>query len=251
VADQPMIAPWWADVDTRGGGQPTNNSICFHIEPNRIVVTWHNVGYFSSHNNRLNDFQMVPHLEHLHHPATSTWSFATTAASGPPATPPAAWDGFGGTPAQVGFDAGNRMNYVALPMSRTRRSSTCAAPPTCPAAARALPLPDRGGDVGGGCTGAGMPCTGPRPDGRLRQGVTICAGMGTTCQQVNMPRARACNGFDNDCDGMPSTTATTSARPTRCATAASASTAASPSSAASPAAPAPTAAPASRPRAST
>ncbi|MBP6835359.1 MAG: hypothetical protein KA978_31535, partial [Deltaproteobacteria bacterium] len=23
VADQPMIAPWWADVDTRGGGQPT------------------------------------------------------------------------------------------------------------------------------------------------------------------------------------------------------------------------------------
>jgi hypothetical protein len=109
----------------------------------------------------------------------------------------------------------------------------------------------RGGIVGGGCTGAGMPCTVPGQMGACGMGVTICSGMGTTCQQVNMPRARACNGFDNDCDGMPSTTATTSARPTGSATAASASTAASPSSAASPAAPAPTAAPASRPRAST
>ena len=39
IADQPMIAPWWADVDTRGGGQPSRNNICFHVEPNRVVVT--------------------------------------------------------------------------------------------------------------------------------------------------------------------------------------------------------------------
>ena len=59
IADQPMIAPWWADEDTRGGGQPMRNNICFYVEPNRIVVTWNNVGYFSSHDDLQNDFQLI------------------------------------------------------------------------------------------------------------------------------------------------------------------------------------------------
>ncbi len=204
VADQPMIAPWWGDVDTRGGGQPSNNSICFHIEPNRIVVTWHNVGYFSSHNNRLNDFQMV-----LSTSGTCTTGgdfdvefrynrceWTTGDASG-------GTNGLGGTPAQVGFDAGNRMNFVALPMSRTAAIlNVCRSSNVDGGAPGLYRFQIRGGIVGGGCTGAGMPCTVPGQMGACGMGVTICAGMGTTCQQVNRPRARACNGFDNDCDGM-------------------------------------------------
>ncbi len=204
VADQPMIAPWWADVDTRGGGQPSNNSICFHIEPNRIVITWHNVGYYSSHNDRLNDFQMI----------LSTSGSCTTGgdfdvefrynrcewitgdASG-------GTGGFGGTPAQVGFDAGNRMNFVALPDSRMPTIINVCRSSNVPGGAPGLfRFQIRGGILAGGCAGAGMPCTVPGQMGACGMGVTICSGMGTTCSQVNRPRARACNGFDNDCDGM-------------------------------------------------
>ncbi len=203
IANQPMIAPWWADVDTRGGGQPTNNSICFHIEPNRIVITWHNVGYYSSHNDRLNDFQMV-----LSTSGTCTTGgdfdvefrynrceWITGDASG-------GMGGFGGTPAQVGFDAGDRTNYVALPESRMPTIINVCRTTNVPGGAPGLyRFQIRGGRVGGGCTGAGMPCNIPGQMGACGMGVTICAGTSTTCQQVNMPRARACNGFDNDCDG--------------------------------------------------
>jgi hypothetical protein len=119
VASQPMIAPWWADVDTRGGGQPSNNSICFATQPGRFIVTWLNVGYFSSHTDRLNTFQLV--LTDRSAVAAGDFDvefrydrceWITGDASG-------GTGGFGGTPAQVGFDAGDRMNYVALPASRT------------------------------------------------------------------------------------------------------------------------------------
>ncbi len=58
-ADQPMIAPWWADVDTRGGGQPTRNNVCFALEAARVVVTWHLVGYYNSHDDMQNSVQLV------------------------------------------------------------------------------------------------------------------------------------------------------------------------------------------------
>ncbi len=203
VADQPMIAPWWADVDTRGGGQPTNNSICFHIEPNRIAVTWHNVGYYDSHNDRLNDFQMI-----LSTSGTCTTGgdfdvefrynrceWMTGDASG-------GMGGFGGTPAQVGFDAGNRRNFVALPESRMPTIINVCRSSNVPGGAPGLyRFQIRGGGVATGCTGAGLPCTVPGQRGACGMGVTICSGMSTTCHQVNQPRPRACNGFDNDCDG--------------------------------------------------
>ncbi|MEZ4406384.1 MAG: nidogen-like domain-containing protein [Polyangiales bacterium] len=205
VAEQPMIAPWWGDVDTRGGGQPTRNNICFHIEPNRIVITWNNVGYYSSHNDRLNDFQMV-----LSTSATCATAgdfdvefrynrceWTTGDASG-------GTGGFGGTPAQVGFDAGNRMDYVSLPMSRTMAILDVCRSSNVPGGDPGLwRFQIRGGGVAGGCTGAGMDCTVPGQMGACAQGITICSGMGTTCQQVNMPRPRRCNGNDNDCDGNP------------------------------------------------
>jgi MYXO-CTERM domain-containing protein len=205
VAEQPMIAPWWADVDTRGGGQPTRNTICYHIEPNRIVITWNNVGYFNAQNNRLNDFQMV-----LSTSGTCTTGgdfdvefrynrceWTTGSASGGNEV------GLGGTPAQVGFDAGNRMNIVALPMSRTMAILDVCRTSNVPGGAPGLyRFQIRGGMVGAGCTGAGQPCTVAGQMGACGMGVTICSGMSTTCAQVNRPRPRSCNGFDNDCDGM-------------------------------------------------
>jgi len=54
-----MIAPWWADVDAGGGGQPMRNNVCFVVEASRIVVTWNNVGYFSAHDNLQHNCQLV------------------------------------------------------------------------------------------------------------------------------------------------------------------------------------------------
>mgnify|MGYP007084988595 CR=1 FL=1 len=54
----PVIAPYWADVDT--SNQPGGGAV-YVASPNQdtVVVTWHNVGYYSGHNDKLNDFQMT------------------------------------------------------------------------------------------------------------------------------------------------------------------------------------------------
>ena len=44
IAEQPMIAPFWADVDTRGGGRPGHNGVWWDVRPGQVTVTWHNVG---------------------------------------------------------------------------------------------------------------------------------------------------------------------------------------------------------------
>jgi hypothetical protein len=104
------------------------------------------------------------------------------------------------------------MNYVALPMSRTMAILDVCRSSNVPGGSPGSTASRSAAAASAAAAPARHALHRPRPDGRLRQGVTICAGMGTTCQQVNQPRARACNGFDNDCDGMPSTTGTTSAR---------------------------------------
>jgi len=204
VAMQPMIAPWWGDVDTRGGGQPSRNNICFHVEPNRVVVTWHLVGYFASSDNLQNSFQLILSNSNT---CSSAGDFdvefrydrcqwTTGSASG-------GMNGLGGTPAQVGFDAGDSRNFVALPMSRTMAILQVCNSSNVPGGQPGLwRFQIRGdGRIFTGCAGGGDRCTVPMRQGVCAQGVQICEGMGTACLQVNQPRARACNGQDNDCDG--------------------------------------------------
>jgi hypothetical protein len=53
-APQPLIAPWWADVDTNN----TASDVVYYVAPNAdsLVVTWPNVGYFPSEADKLNSF---------------------------------------------------------------------------------------------------------------------------------------------------------------------------------------------------
>lgn len=118
ISNQPMIAPYWGDVDTRS--QPGGGAVyAASPDANTTVVTWHNVGYYSGHNNLLNDFQLTL----LNRSDTGAGNFdiefryrqlqwTTGDASG-------GSGGFGGTPAQAGYDAGNQVNFFALPGSRT------------------------------------------------------------------------------------------------------------------------------------
>ncbi len=123
VATQPMIAPYWADVDTRVGQTPTafgsNRVYVASPSAETVVVTWHNVGYYPAQNDKQNNFQLV--LQKT--PGTSNGSFSaefrydrlewtTGDASG-------GVNGLGGTPAQAGYDAGDNINYETLPGSRS------------------------------------------------------------------------------------------------------------------------------------
>jgi hypothetical protein len=76
VAGQPMIAPFWADVDIRGtacaepdGGtgfagacmNPASNGVWWHLDTagERVIVTWDRVGYYQCHVDRLASFQLI------------------------------------------------------------------------------------------------------------------------------------------------------------------------------------------------
>ena len=116
---RPLIAPWFADVDTRGGGSPARNVVCWAASAGRFVATWFNVGYYSSHVDLLNSFQAI--LTAPSGGATgdvdvefryARCSWTTGDASG-------GTGGFGGTPARAGIDGGDGVNGVTLPGSGT------------------------------------------------------------------------------------------------------------------------------------
>ncbi len=108
IASQPMIAPYWGDVDTRC----LSCGEVYVGAPNAdtVAVTWNNVGYYSNHSNPTNNFQLL-----LRNQGAGNFDIEfrydrlqwTTG------------DVSGGIPAQAGFDAGNLTDFFTLPGSRT------------------------------------------------------------------------------------------------------------------------------------
>jgi len=50
-----IVAPFWADVDTRNGfGQ-----VVYKITPTAVYINWEDVGYFNMHGDKLNTFQLI------------------------------------------------------------------------------------------------------------------------------------------------------------------------------------------------
>jgi hypothetical protein len=110
-ASQPIISPFFGDVDTRNAA-----SGLMYIRsniPNEIIVTWDQVGYYSQNADKLDSFQLV-----LRGPGYTVppgegqvgfWyksmQWETGDASG-------GSGGFGGTPAAVGFGDGNSNGSV-------------------------------------------------------------------------------------------------------------------------------------------
>lgn len=53
--DDRIIAPFWADVDTRGGfGQ-----VLYKITPTAIYINWQSVGYYNTQGDKRNTFQLI------------------------------------------------------------------------------------------------------------------------------------------------------------------------------------------------
>jgi hypothetical protein len=64
ISSQPMLAPYWGDVDTRGGsvaGIPGSNLVYYYVDVpgRRFIVTWYDVGYYSYATSLLNSFQLI------------------------------------------------------------------------------------------------------------------------------------------------------------------------------------------------
>jgi hypothetical protein len=120
VAQQPMIAPFWGDVDTRGGGRPGRNGVYWDVRSKQIVVTWYNVGYYNAHDDRQNAFQLIIRDDVEQAEVRFEVEFRYNRCEWTTGDASGGHRGFGGTPAQAGFDAGNNRDYLLLPGSRTR-----------------------------------------------------------------------------------------------------------------------------------
>lgn len=99
---RPMIAPFFADVDTRGAGSVHYGAVTYHGQP-AFCVIWDNVGYFSSRTDKTNRFQLVivqqtGGIDVVFNYDRIQWE--TGSASG-------GSNGFGGTSAVAGYAAGD------------------------------------------------------------------------------------------------------------------------------------------------
>lgn len=122
VANQPMIAPYWGDVDTRSSisNQPYWNNVYYAFpDDETMIITWHMVGYYSGRTNKLNDFQLVLKRRSETGLGNVDVEFRYNQLQWTTGNASGGSNGLGGTPAQIGFDAGDRVNYYAHPDSRT------------------------------------------------------------------------------------------------------------------------------------
>jgi gliding motility-associated-like protein len=110
----PMIAPFWADVDTRDSNVD-GGLITYKINPTSIIITWTNVGYYAFNTDKRNTFQLV--ITNGQDPVIGIGNnvaffyddmqWTTGAVSGGSM-------GFGGYPATVGINKGNGFDYVQV-----------------------------------------------------------------------------------------------------------------------------------------
>lgn len=109
-----MIAPFWADVDTRG---PLSGIVYYQVTSTHMIIQWENVGYFSMHDSLGNTFQLIltdgfdPLL-----PPGSNVSFCYQDMQWTTGDASGGSGGFGGTPATVGVNQGNGIDYIQIGM---------------------------------------------------------------------------------------------------------------------------------------
>jgi VCBS repeat-containing protein len=115
----PVIAPFWADVDLRGPltaaetAAGFTNNIYYNLDSlnGALTITWDGVGYFNSHADKLNSFQLqiIPigdqgDFDVIFRYQSINWDLG---------------DFSNNIAASIGFDAGNGVQYYNTPQSLT------------------------------------------------------------------------------------------------------------------------------------
>ncbi len=109
-----MVAPFWGDVDTRG---PLSGLVYYKKTPTALIVKWQNIGYYASHDDKLNDFQLIitdgldPLLPNSNNVAFCYGDMQWTTGD---ASPFGNVGGFGGIPATVGVNKGDGTNFIQI-----------------------------------------------------------------------------------------------------------------------------------------
>nr|WP_294859827.1 nidogen-like domain-containing protein [uncultured Fluviicola sp.] len=111
-----MIAPFWGDVDTRDSTMTGSiGNVWFKMTPNALVVVWDHVGYFNTHGDKTNTFQLVisdgtdPLI-----PIGNNVSFCYSDMQWTTGDASSGIAGFGGVPATVGVNYGNGVDYFQV-----------------------------------------------------------------------------------------------------------------------------------------
>ena len=229
-APQPMIAPFWADVDTRTMPSscatsatctnPTTNGVWWSLAPGKFIVTWDHVGVFACEDTLAMSFQMI--LSASQCGATSAdggaaganfdiefryhdcgWEAGSASGGVNGFCAPGTVDAGSCTPAQAGFDSAETpdMDYASLPGSRMSgvAAGLCAGSNLTPPQPGVWRFAVRGGAIM--CPTAGQACVTTKL-GICAQGALQCGVTGApACVATTAPRPRQCNGLDNDCDG--------------------------------------------------
>ena len=103
--DVPMVAPFWADVDTRTCGQ-----VFYRLLPTRLEVYYYEVGYFSNGCNLRNTFQVtITSNTDVQYLSTGNNVFFNYGEM-------QWWEGSAsvGTAATVGINSGNNVNFIQI-----------------------------------------------------------------------------------------------------------------------------------------
>ena len=213
IAGQPIIAPYWADVDIRkqagvcldryrgdrGCMNPPDNGVWWSLQPGLMVVTWHQVGYYDCHVDKRMSFQLILRAVESCGAGTdfdvvfrfNQCEWTTGDASG-------GHSGIGGLEAQAGFDAGNLTDFIMIPGSRMPGINTVMCTTSNIGRPGMWRFQIRGGTVV--CPDAGASCDTGMP-GVCGVGRTNCVGTGTSCVAEVSASAERCDGLDNDCNG--------------------------------------------------
>jgi gliding motility-associated-like protein len=109
TTDFRMVAPFWADVDTRNNG----GTVKFKLTPNALYVNWDSVGYFNQQTDKLNTFQLIiSDGTNTDVGIGSNVSFCYKDMQWTTGSASQGVNGFGGTPATVGANRGNGVDYI-------------------------------------------------------------------------------------------------------------------------------------------
>lgn len=105
-----MIAPFWADVDTR---DPGSNVVYMRRMPHYAIFKWHKVGYFPNQSDKLNSFMLViTDGTDVHVPNGLNVAFYYEDMQWTTGSASQGQNGFGGIPATVGANNGDNINYL-------------------------------------------------------------------------------------------------------------------------------------------
>src|SRR5262245_56380829 len=125
ATSNPIIAPFWADVDTRGGtvtptpgGTSTgSNLLWYDLDPTTqtFTATWDDVGYYNTHTNKLNAFQLS--IQEIDAQGDFNITFRYEAVNWVTGDASGGSNGLGGTAAHAGYSAGDGTHFFELSQS--------------------------------------------------------------------------------------------------------------------------------------